>query len=149
MELPLSQHLAFAGESPPHEDDHWAPGGGLASVLGASLPSAGWRVDGPDVLTGSTWTLVCEADDQRLEISLAAASDGEWILMILPWNVPGWFGRLRKRKPSATPAACHRLAKDVQSSLIQHGCSDTRWCWDGDPWSDSTSPEPPPPGPAS
>jgi len=142
----LSQNVAVVGKAPPHDDDEFAPGHGLAEILRARLLGDGWLVSEPDAWRGSGWSLGCKSEGQELEIALVAASDSEWILQIVPIYVPGWVGRLQGKGTSATPTACYTLARSVHSALVSlGGWSQFRWCWDADPWSSPTTAEPTPP----
>ena len=128
-----------------HEDDAWSSGHGLVIALRERLQSEGWEVTAPDAWDGG-WFVECRADGQALEVKLAQAAGGEWIVQILPVHAPGWLGRLRGKTASASPASCHAVARIVHAALASAGSySKLRWCWDADPFGDPTTAEPIPP----
>jgi hypothetical protein len=142
----LSQNVAFAGLGPAHEDDGWAPGHALALSLREELSARGWAVSEPDAWRGSGWYVECRSKQQELQVSLASAAGSEWMIQIAPLYIPGWLGRFRGKTESASPASCYALAQAVHAALASVGSySSFRWCWDGDPWSGTTTGEPSPP----
>ena len=145
----ISQNVAFAGEEPPHDDDDWALGHSLVIRLRDALVAGGWEVSEPDGWRGSGWSLDCSLAGETLVIRLGSANGGEWMLQIVPRELPGWLGKRWGKVPSATPNRCYDLATAVHRCLTEQRFSSFRWCWDGDPWSSETTRKPSTPTGAS
>ena len=69
--------VVFSGASPPHEDDAWAPGHGLALVLHGKIRASAWGCSDPDAWRGSGWTLACAREGEEIEVILAGRTDGD------------------------------------------------------------------------
>jgi hypothetical protein len=139
-----SQNVAFRG--PPIGDTPLdAPlGEQTARELALSLRHTGWTTTHVDLWRDAGWWFACTRDDDALDLMLVATLRDEWIAQIAPRFVPGFFGRLRGQKASASPEAMHDLAVQAHAALVALGYLDLRWCWDRPPGAGAASTPPTP-----
>src|SRR5262249_41299475 len=144
--MPISQHVRFEGQADPDEEFRDPPGASIIRALKNSLSKCGWQATEMDNWRDCGWSFNCYRSSSNAEIVLCQTVEPEWYLMITPIYVPGFIGRWRGKKVSATAAEVYSLAKEVHQYLSRHGFSFLKWIWDDDPYKNPNAhPEPPEP----
>jgi hypothetical protein len=132
--MPNSQNLLFSTDFPVGRNDDGPPGEELITELRNELLQRSLTVEEPDNWRDCGWSVVCREGNSTLEIILGQTPDKLWMLQIVPFNLPGFVGRLLGRVPTASPEAVHRLALVVHEVLsTKFGMTKSRWRWDGFP----------------
>ena len=141
--MPISLNLMFIATGHKDLDPDQPPGAALLRSLSAGLARSGWSTDELDNWRDSGWSIKCRRSSSELEVVLGQVENGEWLLQVNPYRVPGVIGTLLGRKPSATPSEVHALAVGVQRALSSSGSLENpRWCWDGFPDEKHSTAEP-------
>ena len=141
--MPISQNVLFKGSPPADQEFDHPPGCYIARVLYKGLAETEWAPADFDDWSDCGWSIECSQSASSLQIAVAQAEEGTWLLQVAPTVVPGLIGWLLKREPSATPAQCLSLAKIVHRILSSDDLfSGFQWCWDGYPDGSSSTNEP-------
>jgi len=142
--VPVSQNLLFIATAPKDSEFDQPPGAGLMRVLVAELARLGWDTDEMDNWRDCGWFVRCRCNSSELEVVLGQVESGEWLLQVNPCRVPGVFGTLLGRRPSAMPSDVYSLAVAVHRALSSlRSFENPRWCWDGFPDEKPSTAEPP------
>lgn len=142
--MPRSQNACFSGPVSPDPTGDHPPGGSLADLLHNHLRTRGWQVSERENWRDAGWSIACNRATARLLLTIAQTDPRtDWFLQISPAYLPGWWGRLRSRRASATAQDIAALALDVHEVLQQAGgFTNFRWCWDGPPDEQNSTPQP-------
>lgn len=141
--MTLSQNVCFNVNGLDSEEEH-PPGFAVASVIQAAIAQSSWDATQPDNWRDVGWEILSTGEHgAAISICLAQFEQSRWMVQVAPSKVPGFFGRLFGKYPSATSEQVHQLAMNVFNALSNHGAQDQRWCWDDFPDSnESATPEP-------
>ncbi len=143
--MTFSQNLQFDGRVPAGEGLDHPAGAFIARLLQSKMQDSGWRVGEVGNWRGSGWSLVCRQGDAELQVAICEIAPSEWMLQVGPFYVPGLFGRLCGRGPSADCGEVLALARVIHFALAADShFSRLRWRWDGLPDDRKPTPEPTP-----
>lgn len=142
-----SQNVRFSGKTAKDEQSEDRMTASIAQTLKAGLQDSGWTVSEPEDWRDGGWLLICWNLAAKLDIVFAKMAPGaDWMLQIAPTYYPGFLSSLLGRTASASREDTFGLAKNVHSILVAlEDLKDFRWCWDGLPTNEDSSPEPNPP----
>lgn len=142
--MALSLNARFSGDIISDQTSEHPPGGLIARMLKVGLTARGWEVSNPDNWRDSGWSITCRRGVSNLQVVLArTVGSSEWLVQIAPTLVPGMLGRLFGRHTSAPTAFVFALAQDIHSILLEEGgFRDFKWCWDGYPEEETSTPQP-------
>ncbi len=141
--MALSQNARFSVDIISDQTIEHPLGGSIARMLMAGLATRGWEVSDVDNWRDSGWSFTCGRRTLNLQVVLAGTVDSsEWLVQIVPTFVPGVLGRLFGRRASASTALIFAVAQDVHSILLEEGGRDFKWCWDGYPEEETSTPQP-------
>ena len=133
----------FIATAPEDPDSDQPPGAALMRRLSAGLTRSGWSTDAMDNWRDCGWSLMCRRNTSEFEVLLGQVETGEWLLQVSPYRVPGIIGTFLGRKPSAIPSEVHALAVAAHRVLASVSpIENPRWCWDGLPDEQESTPEP-------
>lgn len=140
--MTFSQNLQFDGQVP-QEQEFEPAGEPVARLLQSAIRDSGWEVDELDNWRDCGWSVDCRRADAQLQVAITEIAPSEWMLQVAPLHVPGLFGRLRGRQPSASRGDALDLARLIHAALVaDERFSRFRWLWDGFPDDGESTPGP-------
>jgi hypothetical protein len=138
----VSQNAVFVGPVSVNNVEH-PRGGGIARLISTGLPTHGYRSSQIDNWRDSGWSISLNVGDATLEIIIASlATVGEWMIQVASADQPGWLARLFGARPVDRSPELFDVASTVHRILVGAGYRGFRWCADGFPDSEGSSPEP-------
>ena len=131
--MSVSQNAVFKCSDFRINDSGYPPGEQLATYLFNILKKdrqvhnfENWRDCG--------WFFECSKNNIKLELIISYMDSNQWFLQIAPSYIPGIFGRIKRKQPSASYSDILELSKDIHNVLSSdQRFSDLRWKWDGRP----------------
>ncbi len=141
--MPISQNVLFQAAQQPDETNDHPPGSYIARAIKDGLDTDVWALSELENWRDCGWYFTCVCEGASLQVAVAQALEGQWLVQIAPARVPGLIGRLFKGKASARAPQTLSLAKAVHAILESDDLfSGFQWCWDGFPGEQNTTEKP-------
>ncbi len=140
-----SQNLLFSGLSPVMSDFEHPSGEGIAVLLRNGLRERGYSVEEPDNWRDAGWAIDVNVRETHLKIALCATiNPEEWMLQIAGDRPVGLLAWLFRKPEVDHSADIQRIAVAVHEILSEEEYDDLRWCWNGYPDDEPSTPSPRP-----
>lgn len=138
----LSQNVLFVGES--YGDDPLGPPGwGIARHIAGELRGRGFNPDPTENWRDCGWSTNLAIGEAALQVALTQTTESNlWMLQVACVNQPGFLACLFGAKRSDRSSELFEIASTIHRILMEGGYREIRWCIDGYPDDENSTPEP-------
>lgn len=128
--MSMSQNVVFEGEL---LNDSEPKGLEIAQILVNHLSDDKFKTSSVENWRDCGWEFKYYSLNVSLTIRIASIDLNQWLLQIIPSQIPGLISRTLGKKATAEGTDVYELSKKVHNGLNNCGFRLFQWSWDDDP----------------